>query len=301
MKYIVTGGAGFIGSFVTDQLVAEGHEVLVIDNLSGGKKENVNPKAQLEVKDITRYTEIAPLFKGVSGVVHLAAIPRVPLSVADPIGTSEANIMGTLNVYWAAKEAGVGRVVVASSSSVYGSQKVMPFVETMIPSPLSPYALQKRVGEEYARLFKELYGLPIVSLRFFNVYGPRVSVDSDYSLVIGKFIKQRLQGEPLTIFGDGEQTRGFSYVTDTADAVYRALTRPNLVGGEIINIGSPVSYSVNYIASLIGGERKYLPARKGDMLHTQADITLAHKLLDWQITTPFEEGVKKVKDYFGLQ
>jgi len=208
MKFIVTGGAGFIGSHLTDALITQGHDVVVVDNLYAGKKENINRKAKLKKVDIRKYEKLLPIFQGADGVFHLAAIPRVPVSIINPLETTEVNVQGTLNVFWAAKNAGVKRVVYASSSSVYGNQRTLPLVETMTPKPVSPYALQKHVGEEFARLFKELYSFPIISLRFFNVYGPRVDLNSEYSLVIGKFLKQRMDGKPLTILGDGNQSRG---------------------------------------------------------------------------------------------
>jgi nucleoside-diphosphate-sugar epimerase len=301
MKFIVTGGAGFIGSHLTDALVAQGHDVVVVDNLYAGKKENVNRKAKLKKVDIRKYEKLLPIFQGADGVFHLAAIPRVPVSVINPLETSEVNIQGTLNVFWAAKNAGVKRVVYASSSSVYGNQKTLPLVETMIPKPVSPYALQKHVGEEFARLFKELYGFPIVSLRFFNVYGPRVNLDSEYSLVIGKFLKQRMDGKPLTIFGDGNQSRGFSFVTDVAAANIAAMMSQKVSGSEVINVGSTSAVTVNRIAELIGGERQYFPPRAGDILHTKADLTKAKELLGWEPKVGFEAGLQKVKEYFNVK
>ncbi|VVB74025.1 L-arabinose 1-dehydrogenase (NAD(P)(+)) [uncultured archaeon] len=301
MRFIVTGGAGFIGSHLTDALVAQGHDVVVVDNLYAGKKENVNRKAKLEKVDIRRYEKLLPVFRGADGVFHLAAIPRVPVSVINPLETTEVNIQGTLNVFWAAKNAGVKRVVYASSSSVYGNQKTLPLVETMTPKPVSPYALQKHVGEEFARLFKELYDFPVISLRFFNVYGPRVDLSSEYSLVIGKFLKQRMDGKPLTIFGDGEQSRGFSYVTDVAAANIAAMMSRKVSGAEVINVGSTSGVTVNRIAELIGGERQYFPPRAGDILHTKADLTKAKELLGWEPKVDFDAGLLKVKEYFGVK
>lgn len=299
MKILVTGGAGFIGSHLVDRLKAQGHEVAVIDNLSTGKKENLNPKADFHEIDICDFDKIKPLFQDIDYVFHLAAIPRVPISVEDPIGTSKANILGTVNVFKAASDSGVKRVVFASSSSVYGNQKELPLREDMTPGPISPYALQKLVGEQLAELFTNLYNIPIISLRYFNVFGPRTDLDSDYSLVIGKFLKQRSQNKPLTIFGDGEQTRGFCYVDDVVEANVRAMKSEKLKGGEVINIGSERSYSVNFLAKLISEEIQYLPSRPGDVLHTKADITLAKNLLDWEPKTSFEEGIKKTKEWFN--
>lgn len=297
-KILITGGAGFIGSHLVDKLIKEGHQVVVIDNLSTGRKENLNPQADFHNLDICDFEKIKPLFKNVDFVFHLAAIPRVPISVKDPIGTSKVNILGALNVFKAGIDGGVKRIIFASSSAVYGDQEKLPHKEEMVPKPISPYGLQKLVGEQFAKLFTKLYKVPIISLRYFNVFGPRIDFDSDYSLVIGKFLKQKEEGKPLTIFGDGEQTRGFCYIDDVIEANIRAMESKKLKGGEIINISSGESYSINYLANLIGGEIKYLPPRQGDVLHTKADITLAKTLLDWQPKVSFEEGLEKVQEWF---
>ncbi len=298
MKILVTGGAGFIGSHLVDRLIEEEYKVVVIDNLSTGKKENLNPKADFYNLDICDFEKIKPIFQDIDYVFHLAAIPRVPISVEDPVGTSKANILGTVNVFKAASDNKIKRVVFASSSSVYGNQKELPLRETMMPGPISPYALQKLVGEQFANLFTQLYNTPIISLRYFNVFGPRTDLDSDYSLVIGKFLKQKSQNKPLTIFGDGEQTRGFCYVDDVVEADIKAMKKEKLKGGEVINIGSEKSFSVNFLAKLIEGQIQYLPPRPGDVLHTKADITLAKNLLNWEPKTSFEEGIKKTKEWF---
>ena len=295
-KIIVTGGAGFIGSHLVDKLV-ENHQVIVIDNLFSGKEENINPKAEFHNLDITDFDSIKPLFENVDYVFHLAAIPRVPFSVEDPISTSKTNILGTVNVFKAAADNNVKRVVFASSSSVYGDQPKQPLKEDMKPNAISPYALQKLVGEQFAKLFTDLYKLPVVCLRYFNVFGPRLDPESEYSLVIGKFLKQKSDGKPLTIFGDGEQTRGFSYVLDVVEANIKAM-ESDLKGGEIINISSGDSYSVNYLAKWIGGEIVYLPKRTGDILHTQADVSLAKELLGWEPKVDFNKGLEETKKWF---
>jgi len=297
-KIIVTGGAGFIGSHLVDRLIKEGNRVAIIDNLSTGKKENLNPEAEFYQTDIRDFEKILPVFKNVDYVFHLAAIPRVPVSIQDPIGTSQVNILGTINVFRAASDNKVKRVIFASSSSVYGDQERLPLIETMIPNPISPYGLQKLVGEQWAGLFTNIYNLPVISLRYFNVYGPRIDPDSDYSLVIGKFLKLKSQNKPLTIFGDGEQTRGFCYVDDVVEANIKAMESEKLKGGEKINIGSEKSQSVNYLAKLLGGEIKYLAPREGDVLHTRADINLAKKFLDWSPKISFEAGLEKTKQWF---
>ena len=298
MKYLVTGGAGFIGSHLVDKLIEDGHSVAILDNLSTGQKENINPRAEFHLADIVNFTDIQALFRGLDGVFHLAAIPRVPVSVEDPIGTSQVNIMGTLNVFKASQEAGVKRVVFASSSSVYGNQKEMPLREDMMSSPVSPYGLQKSVGEQLAKLFSELYNLPVVSLRFFNVYGPRVDFNSDYSLVLGKFLRQKSQGKSLTVCGNGEQTRGFCFVTDVVAAIIKAIEVSSLKGGEIINVGGGKSHSVNYLASLISSEIEYIPERPGDVLHTSANTEKAKALLGWEANVSLEEGVAITKKWF---
>lgn len=300
MKVLVTGGAGFIGSHLVDKLAEQGKEVIVIDNLSTGKKENINPKAKFYQADICD-SEISQIFQKERPkiVFHLAAMPRVPISVKDPVGTSKINILGTINVFKSALDAGVNRVIFASSSSVYGDQRESPLVESMKPSPISPYGLQKQAGEQFAELFTNLYKLPIICLRYFNVYGTRIDFGSDYSLVIGKFLKQKALNKPLTIFGDGEQTRGFCYVDDVARANILAAESDKLKGGEKINISSGESYSINYLAKEVGGEIQYLSPREGDILHTKADITRAKNLLNWEPKVSFEEGLKKVKEWFN--
>lgn len=297
-KIIVTGGAGFIGGHLVDRLIKEGHRVIVLDDLSGGKKENINSQAEFHEVDICDFDKISPLFEGVDCVFHEAAIPRVPVSIEDPIGTSEANIMGTISVLKAAKDNNVRRVIIASSSSVYGNQKELPLRESMIPGPISPYALQKHVDEQFAKMFTDLYKLPVVCLRYFNVYGTRIDPTSEYSLVLGKFLTLNNQNKPLTIFGDGEQTRGFCYVDDVVGANIKAMTSEKLKGGEIINIGSDKSHSVNYLASLISDRVEHLPVRVGDILHTNADVSLAKELLDWEPKIDFNQGIQIVKDWF---
>lgn len=298
MKYLVTGGAGFIGSHLVDKLIEKNHKVAVIDNLSTGKEKNLNRRADFYQLDICDFDKIKLLFKEIDYVFHLAAIPRVPISVEDPIGSSKVNILGTINVFKAASEANVKRVVFASSSAIYGDQKKFPLEENFQPNPLSPYGLQKLAGEQFAKLFTELYKIPVISLRYFNVYGPRIDFDSDYSLVLGKFLRFKKEKKPLTIFGTGEQTRAFCYVLDVIDANIKAAESEKVKGGEVINIGQENSYSVNYLSQLIGGPVQYLPERAGDPFCTKADITLAKKLLDWQPKVDFKTGVELTKQWF---
>lgn len=287
-RIIVFGGAGFIGSHLVDKLISLGHEVHVVDNLSTGKLENINPKAIFYNFDITQdLTEWdLPL---VEYVFHLAAMPRIPLSIQDPVGTHRVNVDGTLNVLRWSQLNNVKKVVFASSSSVYGDQK-LPLKETMRKLPISPYALHKAIGEEYMRIFNIVYKLPTVSLRFFNVYGPRCDASSPYSLVIGKFLKMKEEGKPLTIFGDGEQSRDFTYVNDVVLGCIKAMTTD--VENEVINLCNGKSTTVNKVADLIGGEKVYLDPRLGDVKHTLGSPIKAKKLLNWRGMVSVEEGLK---------
>ena len=298
MKYLVTGGAGFIGSHLVDKLIEQGNDVVVIDNLSTGNLKNLNPKANFFKEDVCDFEKISPIFNGVDYVFHLAAIPRVPLSIEDPVNTSKVNVLGTVNVFKAAVDSKVKRVVFASSSSIYGAQEKLPLVENMSPNPLSPYGLQKLIGEQYAKMFVSLFKIQIVCLRYFNVYGPRIDFNSDYSLVLGKFLKLKSQNKPFTIYGDGEQTRGFCFVEDVVDANIKASESSKIKGGEVINIGQENSYSINYLAGLLGGEVQYFEARIGDLRHTQADTTLAQNLLSWKPNVDFKDGVNITKKWF---
>lgn len=299
MKYLITGGAGFIGTHLAETLLRQGHEVVVVDDLSIGKKENV-PKGAILYKQKIQSPEFADIVKKnkPNGIFHLAAIPRVPVSLADPVGTTDANITGTVNVFKAAADNNVARVVFASSSSVYGETNKPPFREDMQPDPISPYAFQKLAGEKFATMFGRYFNLPVICLRYFNVYGPGLDPESEYSLVLGKFLKLKSQNKPLTIFGDGEQTRGFTYVDDVVDATIRAMESDKLKGGEIINIGAEKGNSVNELADLIGGPKEYLPPRAGDIPHTAADITKARQLLDWELKVSFNKGIAQTIEWF---
>src|SRR3989344_2668237 len=217
-KAVVIGGAGFIGSHLADRLIQSGFDVHVIDNLSGGKRENVNRKAKLHIADICDIKSIKSIIKGAKYVFHLAALPRVQFSIEHPIETHEANVNGTLNVLVASVEGKVGRVIYSASSSAYGDQKIFPLKEDMRANPKSPYGVQKYIGELLCRVWSEVYGLETVSLRYFNVYGPRLNPDGAYALVIGKFLKQWKEGLPQTITGDGKQTRDFTHVEDVVRA-----------------------------------------------------------------------------------
>ena len=302
MKYIVTGGAGFIGSNLVDSLVDEGHDVIVVDNLSTGKEENVNSKAELFVCDISHQdsiTTMTEVMKGADTVFHLAALARVQPSIENPHEFNKANVDGTLHMLTAAKEAGVRRVVYSASSSAYGDATIFPTPENHPTDPLSPYGLQKLIGEQYCRVFYHCYGLETVSLRYFNVFGERQSLDGAYKLVMGIFADQRLKGKPLTITGDGEQRRDFTYVGDVVKANILA-SSSSLVGtGESINIGNGDNRSVDEIANLIGGPKEYIEKRL-EPEQTLADNTKAKQLLGWQPTTTVEEWIPKYKQQLGI-
>ncbi len=293
-KALVTGGAGFIGSHLVDALIDKGYEVSIIDNLSSGKREYINPKANFFELDIRDFEKIRPIFEGMDFVFHLAAIPRIPLSIEKPLETNDTNITGTLNVLVASKEAGVKRVIYTSSSSVYGEQSELPMKEDMFPRPLNPYALQKYVGELYCRIFSEIYKLPTVSLRYFNVYGPRQPREGTYAPVIGIFLRQKAQGLPLTVTGDGEQTRDFTEVSDVVRANILAMESEKVGNGEVINIGAGENHSINEIAKMVGGGIKYIPLPPGEMRDTLADISKAKELLGWEPRVKLEEGIKKL-------
>lgn len=290
-KVIVTGGAGFIGSNVVDALIEKGYEVHVIDSLIAGKKENVNAKAIFHQADIRNLNEIQPIITGADFVFHLAALPRVQDSIDNPIETDAVNVGGTLNVLVASKNAKVKKVVFSSSAATYGDQETLPLKETMPATPKSPYGLHKFIGEEYLKLFNEVYGLPTVSLRYFNVYGTRQSAQGSYPLVIAKFIDLKKAGQSLTITGTGNQTRDFVHVYDIANANILAAESATVGKGEVINIGSGKSYSVNDIARLIGGPTQFVEARL-EPQNSLADISLAQTILSWNPQVKLEEGIQ---------
>lgn len=294
-KLIVTGGAGFIGSNLVDALISRGFDVRVIDNLCNGKGDNVNKKAKLYVLDIRDLKSIEPVFKNAKYVFHLAALPRVQYSIEHPEETNAVNVAGTLNVLIASQKAKVKRVVYSSSSSVYGDQKIMPLKEKTPVSPKSPYGLQKHIGELYCRAWSQIYSLPTVSLRYFNVYGPRQSAEGAYALVIAKFLKQRSENKPMTITGDGKQTRDFTNVKDVVRANLLAMKSKKVGKGEVINIGFGKNHSVIRIAELVGGPVVYIPERL-EPLHTLSDNALAKKLLGWVPGINIEKGIKELKN-----
>jgi len=296
---LVTGGAGFIGSNLVDVLVKKGWQVRVVDNLATGKKENINPAADFYKLDIRQLDKIQPVFVGVDYVFHLAALPRVQFSIENPEESNEVNLNGTLNVLVASRNAKVKKVVYSASSSAYGNQKKMPLRETMLASPLSPYGLQKYVGELYCKLFSEIYGLPTVCLRYFNAYGYRQSLEGSYALVMGIFIRQRLAGQPMTITGTGKNRRDFTSVVDIVQANILAAQSKKVGRGEAINIGSGKNHSVKELAKIIGGPTAFVPSRL-EPKETLADNSLAKKLLGWTPTVDLPKWLMEYKKEIGL-
>lgn len=298
MRYLVTGGAGFIGSHLVEALLKRGDKVRVLDNFATSKKENVPAGAELLEASITDPGAIAPAFREIDGVFHCAALARVQLSIDMPHETNEVNITGTLNVLLAAKEAGVKRVVYSASSSAYGDQPSLPLHEEMKPNPKSPYGLQKYVGEEYCKVASAVWGMETVSLRYFNVYGPRLTFEGAYVTVIAVFLQQRAQGVPLTITGDGTQTRDFTYIDDVVRANLLAMESPAVGRGEVINIGAGHNRSVNAVAALFNHPTTYIPPRL-EPHDTLADISRAKKLLGWEPKVDFEEGLERTMKWFA--
>lgn len=291
--YLVTGGAGFIGSNLVDELLRQGHKVRVLDNFATGKREHVNPQAELFEQDFTNLDAIRPAFEGVDGVFHMGARPSVPYSVEHPVESTMTNIVGTLHVLTASRDAKVKRVVYSASSSAYGIQPELPQRPDMTPNPLSPYALQKYVGEIKCKHFAELYGLETVSLRYFNVYGPRMNDVGAYVPVFTFFLRQYHANEPLTVFGDGEQTRDFTHVSDVVAANIAAMTSQKVGKGEVLNAGAGGNTSINAIAKMFGRPVTHLDPRPGDVPRSQADISLSMQLLDWKPQVPFLDGLKE--------
>ena len=299
-KAIVTGGAGFIGSHLVDNLIELGVEVIILDNMSTGKKENINPKAIFYNKDISKLTILDyDLFKGVDVVFHLAAMARVQPSIENPFPPNEVNIKGTLNILFASHKAGVKRVVYNASSSCYGNATKFPTPETHPTNPLSPYGLQKYVGEQYCKMFSEVYGLDTVSLRYFNVYGERVNLDGAYCLVLGVFTRQMLKGEPLTITNDGEQRRDFTYVGDVVNANILAATKIEQFNGDVFNIGNGKNYSVNEVADMLGGEKTY-GEKRIEPFQTLADNSKANLMLGWEPKGNLKKWIINYKKELGI-
>jgi UDP-glucose 4-epimerase len=306
MRYLVTGGAGFIGSNTVDELVRRGHSVVVLDDLSSGKEDNlaeVRNKITFMKSGISDIEVVRKAMHEADFVLHLAARTSVPRSVKDPIETNRINIDGTLNVLVAARDAKVRRVVFAASSSAYGETPTLPKSEIMQPVPMSPYGVTKYVGELYAQTFGRCYGLENVSLRYFNIFGPRQDPSSPYSGVLAKFCTAFLEGTPPVIFGDGEQTRDFTYVDNAVQANILACEMPN-VSGKVFNIGVGSRFSLNQTVELlrkISGiplEAQYDQPREGDIRDSQADITLAREFLGYDPQVSFEEGLRRTFEWY---
>jgi len=288
-NYLVTGGAGFIGSHLVEALKSQGDRVVVFDNFKTGKKENLSSDIEIIKGDIC-LDFTSELLKGIDGIFHLAAIPSVQFSIENPEETFKINVLGTLKILRAASLAKVEKVVFVSSAAVYGKAKNIPTKENDEIDPLSPYGLEKYIGEKYCRLFNKVYNLKTVSLRFANAYGPRMPESGAYRNVIKIFSDAKKNNEPLTITGSGEQKRDFVYVKDLAKALIMSMESSSIFQGEIINIGSGQSISINELADFFNQERKYIEARI-EPLESLLDISLAKSLLDWQPTTSLKEGL----------
>lgn len=305
-QYLVSGGSGFIGSNIVATLVEQGQKVRVFDNLSTGRLENIRnviTKIDFVQGDLRYLNSVLEAMNGVDYVIHQAALPSVPRSVETPLESNDNNTNGTLNLLYAAKQAGVKRVVYAASSSAYGESPTLPKVETMKPDPLSPYAVNKLVGEYYCSVFSRVYGLETVVLRYFNVFGPRQDPTSYYSAVIPKFIKALLEGKSPTIFGDGEQSRDFCYIDNVVSANLLACTAPDAVG-EMMNIACGERITLNELyqnlCKILGVSTpaQYEAPRPGDIKHSLADIEKAKKLLNYKVLVPVYEGLGKTAQWF---
>lgn len=304
--YIVTGGAGFIGSHIAERLLREGHRVRIIDNFATGKHVNLaHLTGDLQVHDvsITDRETLTPIFEGVDYVFHQAALASVPRSVADPLSTHEANATGTLNVLIAARDAGVKRVIYAASSSAYGDVDVDAQDETLSPHPLSPYGVSKLAGEYYCQSFTQVYGLETVALRYFNVFGPRQDETSQYSAVIPRFISTMMDGKPPTIYGDGKQSRDFTYVDNVVHGNLLALNAPE-ASGEVMNLAVGGSVTLLELVEKINQqlgtafEPIHAPERTGDIKYSRADVTKAIELLDFAPIADFDEGLARTVEWF---
>jgi len=306
MKYLITGGAGFIGSNIAFEILKRGDSVRILDNFATGRRVNLEPiidQIELVDGDIRDFWTVSAAVEGVDYVLHQAALPSVARSVKNPLTTNAVNIDGTLNILEASRQAGVRRVVYACSSSIYGESEVLPKVETMKPSPLSPYAVTKLAGEEYCKVFYLLYGLETVSLRYFNIFGPRQDPNSQYSAVIPLFIKAVLRHKSPIVYGDGEQSRDFTYIANAVSANLNACTAPD-APGRCYNVACGERFTLNQIIKILGEivgrdvAAKYVDARPGDIKHSLADITTARNDLDYSPDFDFKSGLKLTFEWF---
>ena len=307
MKYLITGGAGFIGSNIAIEILRRGDQVRILDNFATGRRQNIDAVTgnfELVEGDIRDFWTVAEAMQGVDYVLHQAALPSVVRSVKNPLTSNAVNIDGSLNVLEAARQAAVKRVVFACSSSVYGESPTLPKVETMKTDPLSPYAISKLAGEEYCKVYHRLYGLETVALRYFNIFGPRQDPDSQYSAVIPRFIKAVLMGQQPVIYGDGEQSRDFTYIGNAVSANLIACTAPNAVG-KAYNIACGQRFTLNQTLALIQeilGKRvptKYVDPRPGDIRHSLADIEAAKRDLGYTVDFDFKTGLKETVAWFS--
>lgn len=306
--YLVTGAAGFIGSALVRALLERGEQVRAFDNFETGRRDNlqeVASKIDLHESDLLDFAAVQSACRGVDYILHQAAIPSVPKSIIDPARSNRVNIEGTLNILLAARDAGVKRVVYAASSSAYGDTPTLPKREDMPPLPLSPYAVSKLTGEMYMKVFYGVYGLPTVSLRYFNIFGPRQDPTSQYSAVLAKFITLMLHGERPTIYGDGEQSRDFNYIDNAVAANLLATTAPVAdVAGQTFNIATGHRFNLNQTVELLrpltgyAGDVEYAPERKGDIKHSLADISLAQGKLKYQPLVDFKEGLRRTVEWY---
>lgn len=295
MKSLITGGAGFIGSHLVERLLEAGQQVYVLDNFASGAIENLkhltgDPRLSVHQIDISEYDQIRPLFQGVDWVFHLAGLADIVPSINNPMEYHRANVDGTVSVLEASRQAGVQRFLYSASSTCYGLPDHFPTAETAAIRPMYPYALTKYMGEQCVLHWNQVYKLPCVSLRLFNVYGPRARTTGSYGAVFGVFLAQKLANKPFTIVGDGAQTRDFTFVTDVVDCFLRAAE--SCVEGEVFNVGSGHTYSINYLAELLGGDAVHIPKRPGEPDCTFADIGKVSRVLEWQPKVSLEQGVE---------
>ncbi len=298
-RTLVTGGAGFIGSHLVERLLHDGHHVLVLDNFSTGRPENLEhlkgqEKLSVVQCDVSQFDQVYPLVQGVDWLFHLAALADIVPSIQNPLAYHRSNVDGTVSVLEAARRQGVKRFVYAASSSCYGIPDDYPTPETAEIRTMYPYALTKNIGEQSVFHWNKVYGLPVVSLRFFNVYGPRSRTSGTYGAVFGVFLAQKLAGKPFTVVGDGTQSRDFTFVTDVADAVVTAAASE--VTGEVFNVGTGKSYMVLELVERLGGEKIFIPKRPGEPDCTLADISKIKRLLNWSPRVSFAEGVQTMLD-----
>ena len=309
MRYLVTGGAGFIGSNLVDEIVRRGHQVTVLDDLSTGKESNLQEsrgKIDFCQGTIADLSAVRSACQGADYVLHLAARTSVPKSVEDPLSTNCVNIDGTLNVLMAAREARVRRFVYAASSSAYGETPTLPKSESMPAQPISPYGVTKYAGELYGQVFYRVYGLEFVSVRYFNVFGPRQDPSSQYSGVLSRFMLAVIRGEALVVYGDGEQSRDFTYIDNVVDVTLRACEAAG-ASGLVLNGGTGARITLNQVLALLGkitGKKihaRYDPPRPGDILHSQADISLARRILGYEPRVTFEEGLRRTWEWYARE